>query len=208
MLMCLALSGCLGSLPSDQQARPFGLGTATPGVEQKGPLESTDVAVVPAATGDPAAFATTADAVAPTSAPLPEVAPTPAPAVTPTVNPALANVQLPAPADLQERWRQLQEDRTVFDSPRQYVSTGSHIVWWFDPLFGQFLPIGEVQGVFLAQATFNLRGQWVQALEMPYHVNQDYEIEVPPAILQRMRNAGVGEWAEVFVYKTRDMNQK
>jgi hypothetical protein len=75
-------------------------------------------------------------------------------------------------------------------------------------LYGQLVPIGEIRGEFVAQASFRIKGQWIGALEIPYQVNQAYGIVVPDPILQRMRNAGKGEWAEVFVYQTGDVSQR
>ncbi len=210
LMLCFGLAGCRQELQIQQQ-RPGGLGTATRGIEVKGPQAET--ATVPGVVGttlplgvEPGAATTAPAEVQTLPAEPPPVAA--APPTTPTVNPALANVQLPVPADLGERWRQMQEERTVFEGHRTFVSTGSHTVWWFDPIFGQFLPLGEVQGAFTVQARFRLKGQWIEALELPYHVNQQYNIDIPPVILERMRNAGVGEWTEVFVYRTRDMNEK
>ncbi len=131
-----------------------------------------------------------------------------APQASPTVNPVLANVQLPAPADLQARWRQLQVDRTPLEPHRTYVSPAYSIVWWFDPIFGQLVPIGQLRGEFSVQAMFRLRGQWIGALELPYHLNQQYGFAVPEAIVKRMKDAGVGEWVEVFVYQTQDIQLK
>ena len=148
---------------------------------------------------------------APTQAPVaeqPAEQPPADPAVAPTVNPAFGSVQLPSASDLEGRWRDMQVDRTPFDAPRTFVSSGSEIVWWFDPLFGQLVPIGEIRGEFVAQAGFRIKGQWIGALEIPYQVNQAYGIVVPEPIMQRMQNAGKGEWAEVFVYQTGDITQK
>jgi len=125
-----------------------------------------------------------------------------------TVNPELANVQLPVPADLEARWRDMQVERAPFDAPRTYVSPGYQIVWWFDPVFGQIVPLGELRGEFPVQATFRIKGQWISALEIPYHINQDYQFRLPDPILKRMQSAGSGEWREVFVYQTRDIQPK
>jgi hypothetical protein len=102
----------------------------------------------------------------------------------------------------------MQVDRVTFDKPRPYTSPGYQFVWWFDPIFGQLVPIGQLRGEFTAQATFRIRGHWNSALEIPYHVNQQYGFTVPEPIVQRMKNAGAGEWAEVFVYQTQDMQAR
>jgi hypothetical protein len=204
----LLLSGCAGTLQPAGQT--LGIATATRGIEPQAARTETSpfagatltAPEVQVPAGPPAETATVPPPI--------DAQPTTAPpaAVTPTVNPALANVQLPSPADLQERWRQMQVDRAPFDAPRTYTSQGYQIVWWFDPLFGQIVPVGQLRGDFTAQATFRIRGMWISALEIPYHVNQEYGFTVPDPILQRMRSAGVGEWAEVFVYQTEDMQPK
>ena len=213
-MLCFALSSCRQQLQIGQQRRPLALGTATPGIEVTGlqPGSATAVGTVGLSLPTDPISPTNVDPTlsVPVEAPATAapVEPPAAPAGTPTPNPAFGNVQIPLPADLRERWRQMQVERTVFDQHRTFVSTGSHTVWWFDPVFGQFLPLGEVQGAFTVQAIFRINGMCVEALEMPYHVNQQYNIAIPPAILQRMRDAGVGEWTEVFVYRTRDMVEK
>ncbi len=220
LTLSLALSGCGGKLPISPESRVRGLGTATPGIERKeaatpAPAVPGETAAPPAPAGEPVAAGEPAAAVTPAS---PDVAAPPAdaaapaaaapPAATPTVNPVLANVQFPTANDLEQRWRAMQADRQTFEPHRQYVSPSYQIVWWFDPIFGQILPIGELRGDFEVQATFRLAGQWIEALEVPYHVNQQYDITVPPSILQRMQKAGRGEWADVFIYQTRDIRPK
>ncbi len=97
----------------------------------------------------------------------------------------------------------------VLPAPQNYVSPAYQLVWWFDPLFGEYIPLGELRGEFTVQATFRIKGRWVQALELPYNVAaKQYGITVPAAIVERMKQAGVGEWAEVFVYKTADVVPK
>lgn len=211
MMVGVSLTGCANALPTQSNTSNNPLRQtpgATSSVGPKGvqPAPDTNVIVEPAATigGEvPAEVAVPA----PTEAPPAEVAPA-EPAAEPTVNPALANVQLPSAADLEQRWREMQVDRAPFEAPRSFVSSGSEIVWWFDPLFGQLVPVGEIRGEFVAQASFRIKGQWIGALEIPYNVNQSYGIVVPEPILQRMRNAGKGEWAEVFIYQTGDVTQK
>jgi uncharacterized protein YceK len=204
MVFAMLLSGCGGKLQLAEQ-RP-GLPTATPGIAEKG--QQGDPAGVPAApeltTAPPVETA-----IPPVDAAAEVIEPTlpPAPPVEPTLDPTLANVQLPLPADLETRWREMQVERTTFD-PRPYTTPSYQIVWWFDPVFGQILPIGQLRGDFTVQATFRIKGHWVTALEMPYHINQEYEIVVPEAILQRMRDAGKTEWAEVFIYQTNDIQPK
>ncbi len=140
----------------------------------------------------------------PTSAPVP-------PAITPTVNPELGKVAIPvAPApNYVQRWRDQQVERVVLPAPRNYVSPGYQIVYWFDPVFGSYLPIGELHGEFTVQATFRIKGEWITSLELPFNITtKEYGITVPDAIVQRMKNAGVTEWAEVFIRKTSDIQPK
>jgi hypothetical protein len=208
-----ALAGCANALPSEATSgNP--LLTTTPvdgGLEPRGVETAPDTGEVqPATTASaeaPVEAPATGVEVAPTEA-APAEAPPPEPVGEPTVNPAFGSVQLPSAADLEGRWRDMQVDRAPFEAPRTFVSSGSEIVWWFDPLYGQLVPIGEIRGEFVAQASFRIKGQWIGALEIPYQVNQAYGIVVPDPILQRMRNAGKGEWAEVFVYQTGDVSQR
>lgn len=203
--MILLLTGCGGKLQLNAQ-RP-GLPTATPGVIGKGQSGDEPAAVASATTEMTSAPAeTTAD---PNSLPPADGAPTtpPAPPASPTIDPTLADVQLPVPADLEARWRDMQIERATFD-PQVYTTPGYQIVWWFDPVYGQIVPIGQLRGDFTVQATFRIKGNWLTALEIPYHINQEYEIVVPEAILQRMRDAGKTEWAEVFIYQTNDIHPK
>ena len=206
LLVSVMLSACGGTLQLSE-----GLPTATRGIEGKSPER-------PAATVESATTVLEIDTgeaasstVVPADVPvvdLPPVAPPAAVAEAATVNPELANVQLPTLDDLEARWRAMQVERVTFD-PRPYVSTGYEIVWWYDPLFGQFLPIGQLEGEFTVQATFRVKGQWITALEIPYNVDgQQYGIVVPDAILNRMQDAGKGEWAEVFVYETNDIRPR
>lgn len=102
----------------------------------------------------------------------------------------------------------MQVERSAFDKPRTYNSPGYQVVWWFDPLFGAMVPIGQLRGDFPVQATFRIRGMWLGALEIPYHVNQQFGFNAPEPILKRMQNAGAGEWAEVFIYQTQDIQPK
>lgn len=211
MLMAgVSLTGCANALVPQGTTSSNPLRQtpgATSSVVPKGDQSAPDTSVVvPAATTGAEAPLDAAVPV-PTEAPPAEVVPV-EPAAEPTVNPALANVQLSSAADLEQRWREMQVDRAPFEAPRSFVSSGSEIVWWFDPLFGQLVPIGEIRGEFVAQASFRIKGQWIGALEIPYNVNQAYGIVVPEPIVQRMRNAGKGEWAEVFIYQTGDVTQK
>jgi len=208
IVVSLALTSCGGALKLGQQGR-LGLATATPGIEAKGgaevpPVAATMPAEVAQASPVPSVVADVPSAVPPTDVP-PTEAP---PAVSPTINPVLENVQLPTGTDLEARWRNMQVDRAPFDAPRTYVSPSYQLVWWFDPIFGQLVPLGEAHGDIPVQATFRIKGQWVNALEIPYHINQDFDFKLPDPVLKRMQAAGTGEWREVFIYQTRDIQPK
>jgi hypothetical protein len=109
--------------------------------------------------------------------------------VLPTL-PALTNEQ---------RWRNQQDNRVLFDALRSY-STNNSMLWWYDPVNQQHVPLGSFAGAFDAQATFTLVKTGAPALEVPYHVNQSYGITaLSPALLKRIVGAGYGEWIETYV---------
>ena len=165
---------------------------------------------------------TTANPVTPTTlnqAPSGGLTPTPAtaaptgrPSVTPTVPtpplrssaeplPTLA-LHTPPPPSNEERWRAQQIDRQPFPAPQAYTTTGSEL-WWYDPVNQQSVILGRITGDFAAQAAFTLRGQGVPALEVPYHVNIGYRLTaLSPALLDRIKSAGYGEWIETYVFAT------
>lgn len=170
-----------GALPSDQPAAlptdPSTLASSAPGSEQP-------AASIPAPSVEPP--------IASDAPPAP-----PEPVVTPTINPEFAGATLPP---VEERWRYIQLDRQAFESVRTYTTSTSQTLWWYDPRFGQNVRLGDVSGDFPVQATFRFRGQEVSAFEVPYEVNNSFGFTLPEAILNRMREAGVGPWAETFMY--------
>ncbi len=203
----LGLTACGGPLILDQDGQRTGIPTATIGIAE-GPtppplFESPAPEVIES---PPAGEA--APPVSEASPPAGEgTVPPPAegvqpPAVEPTVNPELAGVTLPS---VEERWRYVQVDRQPFESIQTWVTPSRQILWWYDPVYGRTIKLGEIQGEFPAQATFRFRGQEVEALEIPYQVNQSFGITLPPAIVDQIRNAGYGEWIETFVYRTEDI---
>lgn len=104
------------------------------------------------------------------------------------------------PLTTQERWRREQLDRQPFEGVHIYNTSGSE-VWWFDPLQQQHVILGTIAGDFQVQAMFTLRGQGIQALEVPYQVNQSYGLtSLSPALVQRIQAAGYGEWIEAYVF--------
>jgi hypothetical protein len=161
---------------------------------------------------DPATAAPTT--VAPTElAPTPDV-PTLPPAATATAAPAgtaLPPLNLPTTPSLttEERWRAQQQDRVVFDGPLPFVTSGSEL-WWYDPRNQQHVILGRLTGEFVAQAQFVLRGQGVEALEVPYQVNASYGLTaLSPALLERIRAVGYeSDWIETYVFLTPNVTQR
>ncbi|NTU77852.1 MAG: hypothetical protein HGA45_00370 [Chloroflexales bacterium] len=147
---------------------------------------------------DPATAAPTVPPTAPPTAPL-TIAPTSSVVTGPAPLPTLA---LPTPPALtpEERWRAQQIDRRLFEAFRPYYTAGSEL-WWYDPTNQQSVILGRITGDFTAQAEFTLRGQGVQALEVPYQVNGGYGLTaLSPAVLDRIRAAGYSEWIETYVF--------
>jgi hypothetical protein len=211
----LGLSACGGPLVGigEEGQRP-GIPTATIGISDsptspplfESPAPSPDLVESP-----PAEAAPPAEGEAPPAEGEGAVEPPPAegaeppPAVEPTVNPEFAGVTLPS---VEERWRYVQVDRQPFESIQTWNTPSRQILWWYDPVYGRTIKLGEIQGDFPAQATFRFRGQEVEAVEIPYNVNQSFGITVPPAIVEQIRSAGYGEWIETFMYRTEDIRPR
>ncbi|MFV9503155.1 MAG: hypothetical protein AB4911_01175 [Oscillochloridaceae bacterium umkhey_bin13] len=131
---------------------------------------------------------------------VPTYVPTP---VTPPPNPTFPPLSLPTPEPLtnEARWRAQQIDRQPFASPLVFRTTGSEL-WWYDPLQQQHVILGRIAGDFLGQASFTLRGQGIQALEVPYQVGVGYGLTaLSPALNERIRAAGFGDWIETYVFQ-------
>jgi len=212
MLAGLVLTGCgrplqdpgVASLPaSNTSVASVAPGASAVAAGQPGGALPSSVA--------PEASVAPGEAVAPASAsPAAAAAPPPSeppaePAAAPTVDPAFAGVQLPPAA---ERWRYMQMDREVFDPIRTYATLGPETLWWYDPVFGQSVALGEINGEFPVQASFRLRGQEASALEVPYQINTSFGLRLPDALQARMRNAGAGEWVETFVFAKSDVQPR
>ena len=60
-------------------------------------------------------------------------------------------MQFPSATD---RWRYVQINRTVLADVPTYTTPSKQLLWWYDPAFGQSVKLGEIQGDFLVQATF------------------------------------------------------
>jgi hypothetical protein len=133
----------------------------------------------------------------------PSAPPTPTLPPIPTAS-GLAPLRLPttSPLNHEERWRRQQLDRQPFAQPLPFTTSSSEL-WWFDPRNQQDVILGRINGEFLAQAQFTLRGQGVQALEVPYQVNRSYGLtSLSPALLERIRAAGYDDWIETYVFVT------
>lgn len=155
------------------------------------------------AAGGEAVAEVSQEAAAEAASPPPEAPAQPAPA--PTVDPAFAGVQLPP---VGERWRYMQMDREVFEPIRTYATSGPETLWWYDPVFGQTVALGEINSEFPVQAVFRLRGQEAVALEVPYQINTSFGLRLPDALQTRMRNAGASEWVETFVLAKSDVQAR
>lgn len=97
----------------------------------------------------------------------------------------------------------------MFDGLVPYATSGSEL-WWFDPVNQQPVILGRIAGDFVAQAQFQLRGQGIPALEVPYQVNASYGLTaLSPALLGRIEAAGfAGDWIETYVYLSPDVTPR
>lgn len=208
---CLVVSGCGQPLVTNPAGNSAAIQTATPGAPTisssaasvgNGSIDVPSVEASIASTSEAAVPEASNPSVASSDAPPP---PVDAPAITPTVNPTFAGVSLPP---VQERWRYIQLDRQPFDAVRTYTATTPQTLWWYNPVFGRNVRLGDLQGEFPVQATFRFRGQEANGLEVPYQVGQSFGFSLPAATLQQMRDAGVSEWAETFVYESPNIQPK
>lgn len=168
----------------------------------------------------PTEIAATAEPAIETSTPTEQVAliatdtPTPASTDTAIVEPATptpeATFALPTPAEVtnEERWRAQELNRTLIDPPQAFTTSSSEL-WWYDPVNQQHVILGTFSGDFIAQARFILRGQGVEALEVPYQVNHSYGLTaLSPAIVARIIAAGNAEWIETYVFVTPNISSR
>jgi hypothetical protein len=173
------------------------------------PSSAGSITVEPAPSGAESAASAAPESSAPppeAAASVPPAAAAPPPAPEPTIDPVFNGVTLPG---AEERWRYVQQDRTPLNGVQTYTTPGRQILWWYDPALGRTIRLGEIQGDFPVQATFRFRGQEVDALEVPYQVNQSFGITIPGATVDEIRKAGYsGDWIEAFVYKTDDIRPK
>jgi hypothetical protein len=108
----------------------------------------------------------------------------------------------PQPISNEQRWRAQQISRIVLEPKRSYTTTSSEL-WWYDPMNQQHVILGTFTGDFLAQARFTLRGQGIEALEVPYQVNVSYGLTaLSPALVARINATGGKDWIETYVFVT------
>lgn len=108
----------------------------------------------------------------------------------------------------EQRWRDQQQERVVFDTPKPYYTTGTKL-YWYDPLTQQHLELGYMSGEFLVQARFVLLPQGVPALEVPYQINVSYGLTaLSPALLERIRAAGYTAWIETYVIESPEVQPR
>lgn len=205
----LALTGCGQPLqigtPSQQQVRPTQLpgNTALPSMTANGvPSAASSTQATPEQATIPFATALTEPTV--------EVEATPVIPITATLAPAVIVVPLTqVPETNQQRWRAQQQDRKVNDPPKTYVAQVPVMLWWFDPLTSQEVPIGTLSGEFPAQAEFTLRGEQQAALEVPYVIDADFGLTaISEAVRERMKAAGYSQSVEAYILRTADVQPK
>jgi len=206
LLIVLMLAGCGQPLqistPSQTQPQPPRSPSATilpsipaNGVPSLAPFEQAtpEIVATPIATF-PIAQSVAAEASPPAALPTPDVVVVP---------------QTQAPENNEQRWRARQQDRRVNDPPHIYVAHNPVILWWYDPLTSQSVPIGTIRGEFPVQAEFLLRDDQQAALEVPYVINSDFGLTaISDAVRQRMFAAGYSQSVEAYVLRTDDVQPK
>lgn len=195
LLLLGGLAGCGQPLvtPLARATRPAGA-TATRS-PARATADATQVSVASSATPEiaPSAAPTAAPAATITLSPTTAPSPTPAVIITPQIT-AQTNEQ---------RWRAQELNREVFDPPRLFVANSPVTLQWYDPVTGQAVEIGQIFGVFPAQAQFTLRDGNRLAFETPYRINNDFGLTaISDAVVQRMHAAGYQESVEAFVLQS------
>lgn len=186
-LLAIMLSGCMEALQNGQVTRSL-----PPPAIPAPTVRAAAVAGVPIPTEMTAAIPT------PTS----QETPTPVDVQTSSIPETTFVLSTPLPLSSEQRWRTQQISRTIFDHNRSYATASSEL-WWYDPVNQQHVILGTFTGNFLAQAQFTLRGQGVEALEVPYNVNVSYGLTaLSPALVARVRAAGGKDWIETYVFIT------
>lgn len=211
LVFCLIpLSGCMEALQSGQNP-----GNLPPSALPAPTRAVTASAEAPTAASSPVATLTieppSETAAAAEPSPVPATA-TAEPTVTtapPTAAP-VATLALPtqAPITNEQRWRAQQINRLVLEPMPTYTTVSSEL-WWYDPVNQQHVILGTFTGDFVAQARFTLRGQGIEALEVPYQVNRSYGLTALSSVLvDRIRAAGNEEWIETYVFVTPNVSAR
>ncbi len=80
------------------------------------------------------------------------------------------------------------------------------MLWWYDSLTAQFVPLGWINAQVEAIGQFQVRWQGVDALLVPYTINSSYGLKLDPSVVDRIRRAGyTGDTIEAFVYLAPDI---
>jgi len=113
------------------------------------------------------------------------------------------------PETNEQRWRAQQLDRKINEPPRLYSVRTAAILWWYDPLTSQSVPIGTIRGDFPVQAEFVLRDTQQAALEVPYRINNDFGLTaISDSVRERMQAAGYSQSVEAYILRTDDIQPK
>ncbi len=189
------------SVPMATPVPPTATQPAPPTATQPAPPTATPVlptATQPAPPTATPVLPTATQPAPPTASPV-QATPTPEVVVVAPTLPPLSNEQ---------RWRNQQTERNVFDSARTFSTSGSEL-WWYDPIQQQHVILGSFTGQFTAQARFVLSGQGRPALEVPYQINQSYGLtSISPALIERMQAAGYTDWIETYVFESPSVEQR
>lgn len=167
------------------------------------PAPARTAGTLPENTQTPVAVTLPIPSPQPSSEQQPIASAVPAPSVTlsPTMPSSVVVVPRTAvPLSNEQRWREQEVNRQVFDGIRLYVARQPVPLQWFDPVTGQSVEIGTLIGEFPAQAQFTLRANGQLALEVPYRINNDFGLTaISEALRDRMRAAGYAESVEGYI---------
>ncbi len=112
------------------------------------------------------------------------------------------------PPEALERWQHQQLERSDFPQELTFVAQRPVDLFWFDPISGQRLVIGQLIGAFPAQASFTLRATNQPALLVRYEIDRSFGLTaISPVLKQRMQAAGVGPTTDAYVILSTDIAQ-
>ena len=129
----------------------------------------------------------------------------------PTVPVAQTNVVVPtievvAPPTGQAAWQALKQDFEPFEPSRVYLLPSAQMLWWYDPVTAQFVPLGWINTPVEASGQFRVRWQGAEAFLIPYNINGSYGLQLDSSIIERIRRAGYTEdTIETFLYRAPDI---